>query len=286
MSDTAMPTAASAWTQAWRRFRANRSAIAGAVILAFFAGVAVLAPLIATHDPVAQNVPARFSRPSAEFWFGADELGRDVFSRVVFGSRISLAVGVFTVLIGLGVGVPVGLAAGFFPRLDNVLMRLVDVMMAFPGILLSIAIVAALGPSLQNAMIAVGIQSIPTFVRIIRASVLSLREQEFVEAARAVGAMNSRIIAQHVLPNCLAPVVVYGTLMMGSAILSAATLSFLGLGAQPPTAEWGAMVATARNYLRVAPHLTFFPVAAIFSVVLAFNFLGDGLRDALDPRLK
>ena len=274
----------STWAQAWTRFRRHRSALFGGVILLFYIIIALLAPYISTHDPIAQSPAERFSSPGSEFWFGSDEIGRDIYSRSVWGTRVSLLMGLSAVGIGLAVGVPTGLIAGFYPKLDQFLMRIVDVMMAFPGILLALAIVAALGPSLQNAMIAVGVQSIPAFVRITRASVLGVKEHKYVETAQAVGASDFRIIVRHILPNSIASVVIYGTLMMGSAILYAATLSFLGLGAQPPTPEWGAMVASARDYLRIAPHMMYFPVALIFTTVLAFNFLGDGLRDALDPK--
>lgn len=241
--------------------------------------------MLATHDPTKVDVLAKLSPPSAEHYFGTDRLGRDIFSRVVYGARISLSIGVIAVIIGLTVGVTLGTIAGYYPRLDSIIMRLIDVQMAFPSILLAIAVIAALGPGLVNAVIAIGIQTIPTFARLSRASVLSVREQLYIETARAIGAKDSRILTRHVLPNIIAPILVYSTLQLAATILSAAILSFLGLGAQPPTPEWGAMVSDARNFLDIAPHIALFPTLAIFLTVLSFNLLGDGLRDALDPRL-
>jgi peptide/nickel transport system permease protein len=268
-----------------RKLIRNPGAMVGLFVLILMILVAIFAPNVATHDPNTVDVLDKLTRPSAEHYFGTDTLGRDLFSRIVHGARISLAVGLIAVTIGLAGGGLLGTLAGYYPRLDSIIMRLMDVQMAFPDILLAIAIIAALGPDLVNAIIAIGIQGIPVFARITRARVLSVREELYIEAARAVGAGNSRILARHVLPNILATLLVYCTLRLGTTILAAAILSFLGLGAQPPTPEWGAIVSDARHVLDLAPHAAFFPIGAIFLTVLSLNLLGDGLRDALDPRL-
>jgi peptide/nickel transport system permease protein len=218
---------------------------------------------------------------------GADDLGRDILSRLIWGGRISLIIGFSAVMVAMILGVLMGLIAGYFGGwLDGLTMRLIDILLAFPAILLAITIVASLGPGLRNSMLAVSLVGIPYYARIVRGSVLSLREQEFVHAARLIGATNLRIIAQHVLPNILAPLIVAATLDIGFMITAAAGLSFLGLGAQPPTAEWGVMLSQGRQFIRNAPHVSILPGMAIFLVILALNFLGDGLRDALDPRLR
>ena len=247
--------------------------------------VALLAPFITGYDPAQPDIRARMAPPSPGHPFGTDDLGRDLFTRVVFGSRVSLQIGFISVGIGFGCGVTLGLLAGFYPRIDNLILRAVDVLLAFPGLLLAIAILGALGPSLTNAMIAVGVAAVPSFVRITRSAVLRVRTQDYVEASRAVGAQDARILLRHVLPNISSEVIVTTTLSMAAAILAASVLSFLGLGAQPPTPEWGAMVFVAKDFLDIAPHIALFPILAIFFTVLGFNFLGDGLRDALDPRL-
>ena len=247
--------------------------------------VALLAPFITGYDPAQPNIRARMAPPSPGHPFGTDDLGRDLFTRVVFGSRVSLQIGFISVGIGFVCGVTLGLLAGYYPRIDNLILRAVDVLLAFPGLLLAIAILGALGPSLTNAMIAVGIAAVPSFVRITRSAVLRVRTQDYVEASRAVGAQDARILLRHVLPNISSEVIVTTTLSMAAAILAASVLSFLGLGAQPPTPEWGAMVFVAKDFLDIAPHIALFPMLAIFITVLGFNFFGDGLRDALDPRL-
>ena len=247
--------------------------------------VALLAPFITGYDPAQPDIRARMAAPSLGHPFGTDDLGRDLFTRVVFGSRVSLQIGFISVGIGFGCGVTLGLLAGYYPRIDNLILRAVDVLLAFPGLLLAIAILGALGPSLTNAMIAVGVAAVPSFVRITRSAVLRVRTQDYVEASRAVGAQDARILLRHVLPNISSEVIVTTTLSMAAAILAASVLSFLGLGAQPPTPEWGAMVFVAKDFLDIAPHIALFPILAIFFTVLGFNFLGDGLRDALDPRL-
>jgi len=278
------PPARRAPTLRRRRGRSRQVRIGGA-ILSLVVLAALLAPFITAYDPARPNIRARMALPSREHVFGTDNLGRDLFSRVVYGSRISLRIGVISVGIASVCGVTLGLLAGYFPRLDNPIMRTVDVLLAFPGLLLAIAILGALGPSLTNAMIAVGIATIPSFVRITRSAVLRVRAQEYVDASRAVGAADSRIVVRHILPNASSEIIVTTTLSLASAILAASVLSFLGLGAQPPVPEWGAMVFAAKDFLDIAPHIALFPIAAIFVTVLGFNFLGDGLRDALDPRL-
>ncbi len=289
MSETSLPIRVPAAVvrapTVWRRMRKSWQVRIGAGILCMLMLVAVLAPFITAYDPARPNVPERMVLPSRDHFFGTDNLGRDIFSRVVFGSRVSLRIGFISVGIALTWGVVLGLLAGYFARLDNTVMRTMDVLLAFPGLLLAIAILGALGPSLTNAMIAVGIAATPSFVRITRSAVLRVRSREYVEASRAIGASDGRIIVRHVLPNVSSEIIVTTTLSMASAILAASVLSFLGLGAQPPTPEWGAMVFVAKDFLNIAPHIALFPILAIFVTVLGFNFLGDGLRDALDPRL-
>lgn len=274
--------------EAWRRLRRDRMAVICGIFLVLAVSVSLLAPVLAPRDPLAVDLSLRLLPPgSPGYPLGADQLGRDILSRLIWGGRISLLVGFGAVLLAMALGVLIGLLAGYFGgRLDSVIMRGVDVLMAFPAILLAITIVASLGPGLRNSMLAVSIVGIPFYVRIARGSVLSLREQEFIHAARLIGAKNSRIILRHILPNTLAPLIVASTLDVGFFIMAAAGLSFLGLGAQPPTAEWGVMLSEGRQFIRNAPHLSILPGTAIFLVVLALNFLGDGLRDALDPRLR
>jgi peptide/nickel transport system permease protein len=272
-------------TTLWRRLGRSWQVRIGGAIVAALVLTSAAAPVLAVADPAQPNVLARFAGPSRAHPFGTDNLGRDIFSQIVYGSRISLSIGLISVGIAAACGIPLGLLAGFYRRLDNPIMRTIDVLLAFPGLLLAIAIVGALGPSLENAMIAVGIAAIPAFVRIVRSAVLRVRANEYVDAARAVGVRDARLLLRYVLPNVSSEIIVTATLGMASAILFAAALSFLGLGAQPPTPEWGAMVLVARGYLDIAPHQAFFPIAAIFVTILGFNFLGDGLRDALDPRL-
>lgn len=270
-----------------RRFLRNRQAVAGLIMLTILVFCAVFAPVIAPYDPIKQDLRNRLDPPSWEHIMGTDELGRDIFSRILYGARISLTVGLIAVSLSCVAGCLLGVVAGYYGGvLDNIIMRCADVLMAIPSILLNIAIVAALGTGLQNVMIAIGISSIPGYCRIMRASILSLRDQEFVEASRAAGAGGVYIITHHILPNCLAPLIVQATLRTGSAILSCASMSFIGLGIVPPTPEWGAMLSSGREFLRDAPHLTTFPGVAIMFAVFAMNLMGDGLRDALDPKLK
>lgn len=269
-----------------RRLFRNRGAAVGAAIVGAFLLAALLAPWLAPYDYSQQSILQRLLPPSEKHWFGTDEFGRDVFSRVLYGARISVQIGVISVGIAMIFGVALGLVAGFYAKLDNLIMRGMDVLLAFPGILLAMAVVAALGPGLYNVMIAMGIWSIPVYARVARGSVLALREREFIEAARALGGRDARILLRHILPNILPPIVVLSTMRIAAAILSAAGLSFLGLGAQPPLPDWGAMLSDARNYLRDAYWVALFPGMAITLTVLGFNLFGDGLRDALDPRMK
>ncbi|WP_412027323.1 nickel transporter permease [Deinococcus yunweiensis] len=268
----------------WRRFRRNPGAMVGLVLLALLVSAALLGPAL-TGDPAAQNLGARLQAPSSSHPLGTDQLGRDVLARVLNGARISLGLGVSVMLASLLVGSVVGLVAGLRGGWwDEGLMRVTDIFLAFPGLILAMAISAALGPSLTNVLIAVALVSWPTYARLIRAQVLALREREFVEAARALGSTQGRIAVRHLLPNALAPLLVQGSFDVGSAILTAAGLGFIGFGAQPPTPEWGAMVSETRNYIGPAPWASSAPAVAILLTVLAFNLLGDGLRDVFDPR--
>jgi len=263
----------------------NRAAVAGAAWLALLLLLAVGAGLLSSHGPTDKIVERKFEGPSAEFPLGTDDLGQDLWSRLLHGARISLAVGAISVGIAAAVGVPLGALAGYAGGwVDALVMRLMDVMLAFPSILLAVAIVAALGASLTNVMVAVGVVGIPSYARQVRASVLSVKAEDYVTASRAIGAGHGRVLFRTVLPNCLAPLLVLATLDYGAAILEAAGLSFLGLGPPPGTAEWGKMLAESQNLFSLAPRVVIAPGVAIASAVLAFNLLGDGLRDALDPR--
>jgi peptide/nickel transport system permease protein len=272
---------------AWRRFRHHTPAMIGLGIILTFILLAILAPLISPYDPNAQDLASSIQGPSHSHWLGTDQLGRDMATRLMYGARISLLIGVVAVAIGLVIGVPLGMLAGYFGGWpDLAISRFADMMFAFTSILLALTLVAVLGVSLENVIIAVGISVVPVIIRLVRSSVLSLREEPYVEAARALGASNLRIITRHVFRNSLTPVLVHGTLSIGVSILLAAGLGFLGLGVQSPTAEWGTMLGEGRQFIFSAPHLTTFPGIAIFLAILAFNLLGDGLRDALDPRLR
>ena len=269
----------------WRRFLSNRAAVVGGAFMGLFLLLAALAPWAAPYDPLEQDLYNRLSPPSMTHPFGTDDFGRDILSRVIYGTRISLRIGVAAVMIALVAGTVIGIVAGYYGgALDQVLMRLMDLMLAFPSILLAIGIVAILGPGLDNAMIAIGVVAIPQYSRLIRASTLTVREADYVQALRALGAKDLRILMTAVLPNCLAPLIVQSTLSLATAILDAAGLSFLGLGAQPPTPEWGAMLSGGRELILSAPWVLTYPGVAIFVTVLAFNLLGDGLRDAFDPK--
>jgi len=270
---------------ATRRFLRHRLAVMGLGVIAILMLLALAAQQVAPHDPIHQDLPHALAGPSAEFPLGTDEFGRCILSRILFGARLSLLVGVIATGIGATAGILCGLAAGYFSRLDAPIMRAMDVLLAFPSILLAIAVVAALGPSLGNVMIAVGVRSIPSFARLARSMVLSLKELEFVQGATALGASHGRVLFRHILPNSVSPLLVFSSMQVATAILLAAILSFLGLGVQPPTPEWGKMVSDGRAYLMEAPHVSLFPGLAIFVAVMGFNCLGDGLRDALDPRV-
>jgi peptide/nickel transport system permease protein len=273
--------------QLLRRVLQEPTTLAGLVLLLIFVVMAITAPLISPYDPLHQNISASLTPPSAHYWLGTDKLGRDLFSRMIYGARISIGVG-FAVVVMAGVfGTLVGLIAGFMRGwLDEVLMRTTDIFFAFPSLILAMAIAGALGPSLQNALIAVAVVSWPVYARLIRGQVLALREQEFVFAARSVGVGSWAIIFRHVLPNTLAPFLVQASFDMGAVILAVAGLSFIGFGAQPPTPEWGVMISEGRNYITTQGWLTAVPAAAILLLVAAFNLVGDGLRDVLDPRLR
>ena len=268
-----------------RHLRKNRTAMLGLAIIALFLLCAIFAPFIASHDPIDTDLNNALSGPSARHWFGTDELGRDLFSRILFGARISLGIGLISVVIGLVIGVPIGALSGYYGgKLDLFVQRLIDIMIAFPGILLAIIVVTILGVGVENVMIATGIASVPVYARLVRGSVLSIKKLGYVSAAKALGIREAKIIFLHVLPNCIGPVIVQSTFQIATSILWAAGLGFLGLGAQPPTPEWGAILSKGRVYMRVAAHLTTYPGLAIFLMVLGFNLLGDGLRDALDPK--
>jgi peptide/nickel transport system permease protein len=285
VTTAAAPAESKPWRRALRRLVKRRGAMVGAVVVAFFIAVAVFAPLIAPYDPVATSWSAVRKAPSMAHWFGTDEIGRDVLSRVIFGARASLLAGVVSVCISLACGVPIGLLSGYVGGfLDGLLMRITDALLACPFLILAIALAAFLGPSLTNAMIAIGISAMPAFIRLTRAQVLNAKLEDYVEAARAVGNPHRRIVLRHILPNIVAPIMVQATLAIAAAIIAEASLSFLGLGQQPPAPSWGSMLNTAKNFLSQAPSMAMWPGAAIFCVVLAFNLLGDGLRDALDPR--
>ena len=259
----------------------------GLVVIAALLGAAALAPAVAPYDPTEQRLERMLERPGRAYLLGTDDLGRDILSRLLYGARVSLLVGVLSVGISLLVGVALGLVAGYRGGVtDELVMRVMDGLLAFPALVLALAITAALGPSLRNAMIAIGIVGIPGFARLVRGQVLSLRAQEYVEAARAAGLGDGRIVLRHILPGTLAPIIVHASLRVAFAVLAEAGLSFLGLGTQPPTPSWGAMLNAGREYLEMAPWLSIAPGAAIFVTTLGFNFLGDGLRDALDPRLR
>jgi peptide/nickel transport system permease protein len=275
------------WRRAAQRLLRRKAAMVGLVVVLFFVFIAVFAAWIAPHDPLATSWSAIRKAPSAAHWFGTDELGRDVLSRVIYGTQASLLAGVVSVSISLLLGVPIGLAAGFIGgRVDAVISRITDAFLACPFLILAIALAAFLGPSLSNAMIAIGVSATPIFVRLTRGQVLAVKVEDFVEAARAVGNPPWRIAMVHVLPNVTAPLIVQSTLAIASAVIAEASLSFLGLGQQPPAPSWGSMLNTAKNYMDNAPWMSIWPGVAIFLLVLSFNLLGDGLRDVLDPRAR
>jgi peptide/nickel transport system permease protein len=259
--------------------------IVGGVILFLLVLMALTAPLIAPHDPLEMSVVDQFKSPSSEHFFGTDEFGRDVFSRVIHGAQISLRVGLLATLIAVGGGTVLGLTSGYFGRwVDSAGQKIMDTLLAFPGLLLALAIIAVLGPGLRNVLIALGIGGMPYYARLVRGQVLAIKEREFIEAARVVGARHPRIMLRHILPNTISPLIVVGSLDLGWNILAAASLSFIGLGAQPPTPEWGFMLSAGRDFMRDQWWISTFPGIAIVLAVLSFNLLGDGLRDAFDPQ--
>lgn len=274
------------WNIVWKHLKRNKGAIVGASILLFFILISVFAPLLAPFPIEQMKMESRFQSPSAEHWLGTDEFGRDILSRMMHGGRVSLMMGLVAVSIAGIIGVFLGVVSGYYRKLDIYIMQVMDILLAFPSLLLAIAIIAVLGVGLTNAMIAVAISVIPSYVRVVRGAVLSIREKEYIEAVKALGVSDIKIIGKHILPNVLSPVIVLSTLQFGTSILAAASLSFLGLGAQPPTPEWGAMAYVGKSFLLDAWWMSLFPGLAIMLVVLGFNMLGDGLRDALDPRLK
>jgi len=288
-SSEAMTTSkrTSEFAEVFRHLLRNRAAVVGLFIIGGFIAASVFAPLLSTHDPLDTALGNRLQTPSSEHILGTDELGRDLFSRMLYGGRISLNIGLISVLIGVSIGVPIGAVSGYFGgKLDILTQRFIDIMIAFPGILLAIVVVTVLGVGVQNVMIATGVASIPVYARLVRGSVLAIKEQSYVAAAHAAGLGHTRIIFRQILPNCLAPIIVQSTFQIATSILWAAGLGFLGLGAQAPTPEWGAILSNGRAYIRTAHHLTTFPGLAILFMVLGFNLVGDGLRDALDPKTR
>jgi peptide/nickel transport system permease protein len=282
-----MGSSGSLWGSAARAFLRDRAAVLGLVLFLGLASLTVCAPLVAPYDPTAVHMQDRLQGPSSKYLLGTDELGRDLLSRIIYGARASFSVGIVAVAIALGSGVLLGLAGGYYGgRVDAVITRLLDALLAFPGIILALAIVAVLGPSLFNVMVAVGIVAIPGYGRITRGAVLSIREKEFVEAGRALGATDRYLMFRVILPNCFSPLLVQASIGFANAILAETTLSFLGVGLQPPTPSWGAMLDTGRKYLAQTSWYSLSAGAAIFTAVLSLNLLGDGLRDALDPRLQ
>ncbi len=275
------------WNVIYHRLRRNKTALIGGYLVLLFVVVSIVGPFFTVYDPVKVDYSTKLLAPSAEFWLGTDHNGRDIFTRLIHGMSITLYIGFLSVLVGLVIGVPMGIISGYYGKIvDSIIMRVVDVLLAFPGILLAIALVSVLGGSITNVIIAVGIFSVPGFARIARGTTLAVSKLEYIEAIRALGATDGRIIFLHVLPNILSPIIVQATIRIAIAILIASGLSFLGLGAQPPTPEWGAMLSQGRSYMFDHPHVALFPGLAIVTVVLAFNLFGDGLRDAFDPRMK
>jgi len=292
-AEIALEAPSGLWRDAWYRLIRNPGAIVGLLFVLMFVVAAIFAPLLATHDPVEQNLLLIANGccpgPSAEHYFGVDLLGRDLFTRILYGARYSLLIGIVSVAIGLSIGLVLGAIAGYVGGfVDSAIMRVMDVMLAIPGLLLAIGIVAALGPGLRNVMIAVGLANVPIFARLLRGSVLAQREADFVLAARSVGIKRPQILFSHIIPNSISPVIVQGTLAMATAIIDVAGLGFLGIGLEDPdeTPEWGSMLTEVNEYLQVAPFLALIPGTAIVISVLGFNLIGDGLREALDPKLR
>lgn len=272
-------------SRAWRKMKANRGSLVGLVIIAFFATLAILAPILPIPDPIATSWGAIRKAPSAAHWLGTDDLGRDILSRMIWGARASLMAGVVSVAIAVAIGVPFGLLSGYFGGwVDQVIQRVTEALLAMPFLITAIALAAFLGPSLTNAMIAIGLSAMPIFVRLTRGQVLAVKTEDYVEGARSVGLGHVDIMTRYILPNVFAPIIVQATLTVATAIIAEASLSFLGLGQQAPAPSWGSMLNVAKNFLSQAPWMAMWPGIAIFLVVIGFNLLGDGLRDALDPR--
>ncbi|WP_371514511.1 nickel transporter permease [Solibacillus sp. R5-41] len=270
-----------------KRLLKNKAAVIGGLVILFIILVGIFGPSLLKTEPNAQNIINKLQPPSKEHWFGTDNFGRDIFARIIYGTQLTLKVGFLAVLIGGVTGIFLGIVSGYYGGLvDTLIMRIMDVLLAFPGILLALAIVSVLGGSLTNVIIAVGIFSVPAFARIVRGSTLQVKKLEYIDAVKALGASDGRIIFRHILPNILSPIIVQATMRIATAILTASGLAFLGLGAQPPEPEWGAMLSDGRAYMHNASHMVMFPGLMIVIVVLAFNIFGDGLRDALDPKMK
>ncbi len=275
------------WKLRWRRLKRNKAALFGAAAILLYTLCAVAAPVLTDRDPAKPDLIQSLEPPSAKYPLGTDELGRCILTRILYGARVSLAIAAGVVAVGLFVGVPIGLVSGYFGgRVDFVIQRLTDMTLAFPGFLLALALVSILGVGMKNTVVSIGISMVPLYIRLVRGQALAVREEVYIEAAKASGTRERKIIFGHVLPNVLAPIIIQTSLGMGMAILFAAGLGFLGVGVQPPNPEWGTMLGAGRSYLYRAPHVATFPCAAIFLAVLGFNLLGDGLRDALDPRFK
>lgn len=273
--------------EVWQKIYSNKAALVGLIILSVYVLMLIFGPLLAPYDPYEIDLQNKLQGPSLDHYMGTDDKGRDILSRILYGSYLTIGVGFSAVLFGGSIGIVLGLISGYYGgRIDSIISRLIDVMLAFPGILLALAIVSALGTSLINVTIAVGFFSIPMFARIVRGSTMEVKKLEYIDAVRTLGASNSIIIFRHILPNILSPVIIQVSMRLATAILSAAGLSFLGLGAQPPSPEWGAMLSAGRDFLFNAPHMALFPGIMISFLVLGLNLLGDGLRDALDPRMK
>ena len=271
----------------WYSFCKRKVAVLGLVIVLIYIIVAIFAPLLAPYDPVKQDLANMLQTPGPKHLLGTDEMGRDILSRIIYGARISMKVGFYAVGVAFVIGIPLGIFAGYFGgKVDLLIMRAMDVLLAFPGILLSIVFVSVLGPNLDNAILSVGIYTVPNFARMARGETLALRNSEFIEAARAMGSGDIRIVFSHILINIVSPMIVMGTLSFGTAIITTSGMGFLGIGAQPPTPEWCAMLSSGRQYLMVAPHVTTYTGLAILFLVLGLNLLGDGLRDVLDPKMK
>ncbi len=284
---TGTPPADSALRRKWAKLKRNKAAMLGGILIIIFVLSALLAPVLVTGNPSGLNLMNSLEGPSFKDPLGTDELGRPILGRIIHGSRISLVIAVGVVFVGLVCGIPLGLISGYYGgKIDFIIQRATDTMLAFPGFLLALALVAVLGVGIKNTVISIGISMVPLYIRLVRGCVLAIREEAYVEAARAVGTRDAQILLHHILPNVMVPITVQTSMSMGTAILFAAGLGFLGIGVQPPTPEWGAMLGSARSYLFHAPHVATFPGIAIFLAVLSFNLLGDGLRDALDPRFK